>query len=58
MAGGVEHFRHLVVVDTAEVMAEGWVDVLVFEGFGFALAASAALSVGGGKEWGVWCHRR
>ena len=42
--GGVEHFRHLVVVDAVGVIAEGGVSVLVFERFDFAFVASAALS--------------
>ena len=49
-AGGVEHFRHLVVVDTVGVAAKGRVGVLVLEGFGFVFAASMALSVGGGRS--------
>ena len=39
--GGVKHFRHLVVVDTAGVVTEGSVSVFVFKGFDFALVASA-----------------
>ena len=52
MVGGVEHFRHLVVVDTVGVAAKGCVGVLVFEGFGFALAALMALSLGRGRSRG------
>jgi len=50
VAGGVEHFRHLVVVDAVGVIAKGCVGVLVFKGFDFALAALAVLSVGGGRS--------
>jgi hypothetical protein len=55
VAGEIEHFRHLAVVGAARVVAEGFVGVLMFEGLGFALAASAALSVGGrrSRECGI-----
>jgi hypothetical protein len=49
VAGGVEHFRHLAVVGAVGAVTEGFVGVLVLEGFGFALA-SAGLSVGGGRS--------
>jgi hypothetical protein len=39
-----------VVVDTVGVAAKGCMGVLVLEGFGFALAALMALSVGGGRS--------
>ena len=48
-AGRVKHLRHLAVVGAVEEVAEGFVGVLVFKGFGFALAASAGFSVGGGR---------
>ena len=47
--GGVEHFRHLAVVGAVGVVIEGFVDVFVLEGFGFALV-SAGLSVRGGRS--------
>jgi hypothetical protein len=50
-AGGVEHFRHLAVVGTFGVVAKGHMGVLVFEGFGLALAVSA-LSVRRGRSGG------
>jgi hypothetical protein len=46
--GGVEHFRHLAMVDAAGVVAEGCVGVLVLEGFGLVLVVSAALST---RRW-------
>jgi len=49
-AGGDEYFGHLAVVDAVGVVAKGCVGILVLEGFGFALAASMALSVGGGRS--------
>jgi hypothetical protein len=49
VVGGVEHFRHLAVVGAVGVVIEGFVDVFVLEGFGFALV-SAGLSVGGGRS--------
>jgi hypothetical protein len=48
--GGVEHFRHLVVVDAVGVVSKGCMGVLVFEGFGFVLVASAVLLVRGGRS--------
>jgi hypothetical protein len=38
------------VVDTVGVVAKGGVGVLVLEGFGFALAGSMVLLVGGGRS--------
>jgi hypothetical protein len=42
-ARGVKYFRHLAVVDAVGVVTKGRVSVPVFEGFGFALAASVVL---------------
>ena len=47
--GGVEHFRYLAVVGAVRAVIEGFVDIFVLEGFGFALA-SAGLLVGGGRS--------
>jgi hypothetical protein len=49
-AGGVGHLRHLAVVGVVGEVAEGFMGVLVLEGFGFALAALAGFSVGGGRS--------
>jgi hypothetical protein len=52
VAGGVEYFGHLAVVDAVGVIAEGHVGVFVLEGLGFALTASTMLSAGGGRDGG------
>ena len=51
-AGGVEYLRHLAVVDTVGVIAEGRVGVLVLEGFRFVLAALTMSSAGRGRDGG------
>jgi hypothetical protein len=48
--GGVEHFRHLAVIDAVGVVAKGHMGVLVFEGFGLVLAVLVVLSVRGGRS--------
>ena len=50
MAGGVKYLRHLTVVGAVGVATKGCMGVFVFEGLGLVLAASAALSVRGGRS--------
>jgi hypothetical protein len=53
--GGVKYFGHLVVVGAVGAVAEGCMGILVFEGFGLALAAPTGFSFGrrGSGEQGV-----